>query len=64
VNLVDHIIVGARQSSMRRALLGSVSAQVAGEAPCTVTVVRPSRLAAMDTGDAAADAAPTPPALF
>jgi len=45
VNHVDHIVIGARQNSLVRALLGSVSAKVAAEAPCTVTVVRPPRLA-------------------
>ncbi|SDF06254.1 protein-serine/threonine kinase [Bradyrhizobium brasilense] len=71
VNLVDHIIIGARQNSLRRALLGSVSARVAGEAPCTVTVVRPSRLASQADGgegdeaaEQAANAAATPPAVF
>jgi eukaryotic-like serine/threonine-protein kinase len=44
-NHVDHIIVGARHNSLVRTLLGSVSAKVATEAPCTVTVVRPPRLA-------------------
>src|SRR3954470_7747533 len=43
VNQVDHLIVGARQDSMLRSLLGSVSAKVAAEAICTVTVVRPQR---------------------
>ncbi len=47
-NHVDHIVIGARQSSLRRTLLGSVSAKVAAEAPCTVTVVRPPRLASLD----------------
>jgi len=47
VNHVDHIIIGARTGSMLRSLLGSVSAKVASEAPCTVTVVRPPRLAAL-----------------
>ncbi len=42
-NHVDHILIGARQSSLLRDLLGSVSAKVAAEAPCTVTVVRPAR---------------------
>ena len=47
VNHVDHIVIGARQNSMLRALLGSVSAKVAAEAACTVTVVRPPRLASL-----------------
>ena len=47
VNHVDHIVIGARQSSLVRTLLGSVSAKVAAEAPCSVTVVRPPRLAAL-----------------
>jgi eukaryotic-like serine/threonine-protein kinase len=42
-NEVDHIVIGARRDSMLRTLLGSVSAKVAAEAPCTVTVVRPPR---------------------
>ncbi|MGO9048338.1 MAG: serine/threonine protein kinase [Xanthobacteraceae bacterium] len=42
-NHIDHIIVGARKSSLLRNLLGSVSAKVAAEAPCTVTVARPAR---------------------
>jgi non-specific serine/threonine protein kinase/protein-serine/threonine kinase len=50
VNHVDHIIIGARTGSMLRALLGSVSAKVASEAPCTVTVVRPQRSAALAEG--------------
>lgn len=43
VNHVDHIVIGARQNSMLRNFLGSVSARVAAEAACTVTVVRPPR---------------------
>jgi nucleotide-binding universal stress UspA family protein len=39
-NRVDHIIIGARGSSALRRYLGSVSARVVAEAPCTVTVVR------------------------
>jgi serine/threonine protein kinase len=45
VNHVDHIIIGTRQQSGMFARLGSVSSKVAFEAPCTVTVVRPPRLA-------------------
>lgn len=47
VNHVDHIVIGARRSSLVRTLLGSVSAKVAAEADCSVTVVRPPRLAAL-----------------
>jgi eukaryotic-like serine/threonine-protein kinase len=47
VNHVDHIVIGARQNSMLRSLLGSVSSRVAAEAPCTVTVVRPPRVASV-----------------
>lgn len=39
-NQVDHIVMGARSSGSLRRYLGSVSAQVAAEAPCNVTVVR------------------------
>jgi nucleotide-binding universal stress UspA family protein len=39
-NRVDHIVMGAHGSSMLRRYLGSVSARVVAEAPCTVTVVR------------------------
>jgi serine/threonine protein kinase len=39
-NTVDHIVMGARENSTMRKLLGSVSARVAAEAPSTVTVVR------------------------
>jgi eukaryotic-like serine/threonine-protein kinase len=42
-NKADQILVGARHGSLKRSLLGSVSAKVAGEAGCTVTVVRPPR---------------------
>jgi nucleotide-binding universal stress UspA family protein len=54
-NRVDHILIGARQNSLLRTLLGSVSAKVAAEATCTVTVVRPVRV------DMPADAATAPP---
>jgi len=43
-NHIDHILIGARQNSLLRNLLGSISAKVAAEAPCTVTVVRPARI--------------------
>jgi nucleotide-binding universal stress UspA family protein len=39
-NHVDHIVISARGSSAWWRHLGSVSARVAAEAPCTVTVVR------------------------
>jgi eukaryotic-like serine/threonine-protein kinase len=42
-NHIDHIILGARKDSLLRDLLGSVSAKVAAEAPCTVTAVRAAR---------------------
>ena len=55
VNHVDHIVIGARQTSMLRSLLGSVSARVAAEAPCTVTVVRPPRLAVRNESETSKD---------
>ncbi|MCW0180637.1 MAG: bifunctional serine/threonine-protein kinase/universal stress protein [Zavarzinia sp.] len=39
-NHIDHIVMAARERSAMRSLLGSVSGEVAAEAPCTVTVVR------------------------
>jgi serine/threonine protein kinase len=39
----SNVIIGARQNSLLRKLLGGVSAKVAAEAACTVTVVRPPR---------------------
>lgn len=39
-NKVDHIVMGARDGSALRSLIGSVAGEVAAEAPCTVTVVR------------------------
>lgn len=42
-NRVDHILIGARAATVMRKLLGSVSAKVAAEASCSVTVVRPAR---------------------
>jgi nucleotide-binding universal stress UspA family protein len=58
VNRVDHILIGARQSSLLRKLLGSVSAQVAAEATCTVTVVRPSHIDEAEKPSAGDDPAP------
>jgi eukaryotic-like serine/threonine-protein kinase len=55
VNHVDHIVIGARQNSTLRTLLGSVSARVAAEAVCTVTVVRPPRLASLVQQEGAND---------
>ncbi|MBL8590839.1 MAG: protein kinase [Methylobacteriaceae bacterium] len=43
-NDVDQILLGARASSTLRRYLGSVSAQIVAEAPCTVTVVRLKQL--------------------
>ncbi len=40
---VDYIILGARASSALRRYIGSVSARVVAEAPCSVTVVRSRR---------------------
>jgi nucleotide-binding universal stress UspA family protein len=43
-NQVDHIVMGARSSGRLRRHLGSVSARVAAESDCTVTVVRAATL--------------------
>jgi nucleotide-binding universal stress UspA family protein len=40
MNQVDHIVIGSRGASSLRRYLGSVSSQVAAQAPCTVTVVK------------------------
>ena len=43
----DHVLMGARGHSTTRRFLGSVSAKVVAEAPCSVTVIRlPERRAA------------------
>ena len=57
-NQIDHILIGARQNSLLRKLLGSVSAKVAAEALCTVTVVRPN-LAVVEEKFSPADGAGT-----
>ena len=59
-NRVNHILIGARQSSLMRTLLGSVSAKVAAEALCTVTVVRPNAAAGQDKPSAGDDASRPP----
>jgi nucleotide-binding universal stress UspA family protein len=46
-NAVDHVVMGARAQSLRRRVLGSVSAEVASGAPCSVTIVR-TRAAALE----------------
>ena len=61
-NRIDHILLGARQDSLLRNLLGSVSAKVAAEAPCTVTVVRPARLGDNGHAPSPAEAGPAGPA--
>lgn len=38
---MDHVILGARNASALRNILGSVATKVVAEAPCTVTLVRP-----------------------
>jgi nucleotide-binding universal stress UspA family protein len=61
-NRVDHILIGARQGSLLRTLLGSVSAKVAAEAPCTVTVVRPARMKVPETSLSGDGPSPAEPA--
>ena len=55
-NSIDHILIGARQNSLMRKLLGSVSAKVAAEARCTVTVVRSHPAAEEEKSSPADDA--------
>jgi serine/threonine protein kinase len=59
-NAVDQLLIGARQNSLRRRLLGSVSAKVAAEAACTVTIVRPPRAAQSARQQQEAQAADAP----
>ena len=58
-NHIDHILIGARQDSILRKLLGSVSAKVAAEARCTVTVVRPNVTTEQEKPASADDAGPS-----
>jgi len=39
-NRINHLVMGARTNSALRRYLGSVSAKVVAEAPCSVTVIR------------------------
>ncbi|KIZ41639.1 MULTISPECIES: bifunctional serine/threonine-protein kinase/universal stress protein [Rhodopseudomonas] len=55
---VNHILIGARRNSVMRKLLGSVSARVAAEASCTVTVVRGAVAAGQPQDDEEGGAAP------
>ncbi len=55
-NQVDHLVLGARGHSAMRRYLGSVSSQVAAQAPCTVTVVRARGTAESRDAEASADA--------
>ena len=59
-NRIDHILIGARQSSLMRTLLGSVSAKVAAEALCTVTVVRPNLTSEKEKPSSGGDAGRSP----
>jgi serine/threonine protein kinase len=47
-NQINHILIGARQNSVLRKVLGSVSARVAAEASCSVTIVRRTQVARSD----------------
>ena len=51
-NQVDHIVMGARASSVLRRYLGSVSSTVVADSPCTVTVVRANAPDQADGGEA------------
>lgn len=53
LNHVDHIVIGARSSSMLRRHLGSVSTKVVAEAHCSVSVVRVSAAPAIEDAGAA-----------
>ena len=51
---VDRIIMGARDTWRLRRFLGSVSARVVAEAPCSVSVIRPPRRAETEIDGGAA----------
>jgi serine/threonine protein kinase len=55
-NGVDHVVLGARGASSLRRYLGSVSAHVVAESPCTVTVVRVPRTVEDDEEEEASEA--------
>jgi hypothetical protein len=57
-NNVDHVMMGARKASALRRYLGSVSAKVVAEVPCSVTVVRGAAIS--DYGRTSAPAYPQP----
>lgn len=59
-NQVDHILMGARGHSTARRYLGSVSAQVVAEAPCSVTVIRLSERRTDDTGPSPSETVAAP----
>lgn len=43
-NRVDHILIGANAPNSGDTSLGSIAAQVAAEAPCSVSIIRPAAL--------------------
>ncbi|RPH67904.1 MAG: serine/threonine protein kinase [Myxococcaceae bacterium] len=53
-NRVDHVVIGARGASPLRRYLGSVSAHVVAESPCTVTVVKVPQVEEEDETEAEA----------
>jgi eukaryotic-like serine/threonine-protein kinase len=55
-NRVDHVVIGARGASPLRRYLGSVSAQVVAESPCTVTVVKVPQAEGTDEEEEKAEA--------
>ncbi|MFM2356836.1 MAG: hypothetical protein RLZZ528_2572 [Pseudomonadota bacterium] len=56
-NHVEHILMGARGHSTARRYLGSVSARVVSEAPCSVTVIRMPEAAPGPAGISLSEAA-------